>query len=258
MIRKLQAIAIASNTHQSTEVTMHDQSKLSSKNRTTDFGSASRRQVFATAGAALIASTLPRKAAAYPANLQDSPPPIDEGFFFVVPGKNKSGGPDLEADRVFFISSSWLPLFEITDLIAQERTVTITPGTPAVVNWTGHGLQQNAQIRFSGPNLPVNEIDVGQTYKVELIDLGGTPDPNNFNIKKGGTLVNTTMPGSGMITKKGKKEQIVNKFADNWKVMYSEDVSALSPFHIVTNSSGTRVLLPPPGQGETYLAMSII
>jgi hypothetical protein len=102
-------------------------------------------------------------------------------------------------------------------------------------------------------------IVAGQTYKVELIDSGGgNKDPNYFNIKKGNTLVNTTGAGSGTISRKDKKVNIVKNFKNSWKVMYSDDLPDDSGFAVVPNQSRTVVLLPPPGSSETYLAMSIV
>jgi hypothetical protein len=71
----------------------------------------SRRELLAAAGAVATASVAPTpvRATTYPSRPSDVPPTV-EGFFFVVYGT------DADADRIFFLKSSWLPFFELTDL----------------------------------------------------------------------------------------------------------------------------------------------
>jgi hypothetical protein len=215
---------------------------------------ASRRRVIVIAGSAIAASILPRQlAAAYP-TISDEPPP-DEGFFFILPGKN-AGGDDLQGDRVFFISSSWLPLFEVTDHLskkAKKGTVNITAGTPAVVNWTGHGLENDDKVRFSGSGPLPDTIKSGETYFVR------NKSANNFKIAdKSGNLVNTSTPASATATLVKKSETLKHlkgheKGQKNWIVLYSDDINAL----IERNTTAPIIPLPNPPEGKTYLAMSI-
>lgn len=239
---------------------MDDQSELSNAAfPALLLSSASRREIFTAAGAALIVSALPHQAVAYPpaSDLKDSPPPRDEGFFFVIPGKNNSGGNDPDADRLFFISSAWLPLFELTDFLAQPTNVIITMQSPAaLVTWIGHNLTPNEKIKFSNTgNLPP-EIIVGDTYKV----LHKVNDYTFALADKTGQPVNTSINGTGLASKIDRKKGIVgnlNQLKDQkWTVLYSDDVAASMP---VGAAPGNFTALPdPPNSGDTYLAMSIV
>jgi hypothetical protein len=54
--------------------------------------------------------------AAYPSGqLKDIAPPKD-GFFLILDSKNGDSDP-----RIFFLSSSWLPYFEVTDLMIDKN-----------------------------------------------------------------------------------------------------------------------------------------
>jgi len=212
----------------------------------------SRRQVLTVAGSTIVAAVLPSPvASAATAEV----PPLDEGFFLVMPGRKSGGmgGEDPEADRVFFLSASWLPFFEVTDLLSQPTNVDISMNSPAVVSWTNHQLGANEKIRFSGALLP-NPIFAGKIYKrgdevvantsFKLLDSDGNP-------------VNTTEYGSGIATKIGRKSRVVDHFKtkgkkDNWLALYSDEVVD----KLVANTAAPLKTLEPP-DGQTYLAMSI-
>ena len=80
---------------------------------------------------------------------------------------------------------------------AAESDVTITLGTPAVINWAGHGLKAGQPIIFSvdGGALPT-ELVVGQTYYVVA------PAADSFSVaaSPAGTAIATTTAGTGTIT----------------------------------------------------------
>jgi hypothetical protein len=216
----------------------------------------SRRRVIVIAGSAVAASILPRQSARadYPM-LSDTPPP-DEGFFFILPGKKGAADEDREGDRIFFISSSWLPLFEVTDHLsrkAKKGTVNIAAGTPALVTWSGHGLENENKVRFIGSGALPNPMKSGETYFVKQ------KTANNFKIAdKNGTLVNTTDPGTATAIQIKKSETLNNfrsqgKAQKDWLVLYSDDIPGL----IEKNTTAPVVRLPDPPEGKTYLAMSI-
>ena len=92
--------------------------------------------------------------------------PQAEGFFFVIPGKKANGTDDLDGDRVFFISSSWLPFFELTNTLSlAPADVTITPGSPGTVTWVNNDLKHNDGMKFLGTDLP-NPISPDVAYFV--------------------------------------------------------------------------------------------
>lgn len=215
----------------------------------------SRRQVFVTAGSAIMASVLPQLAFALPP-LSDTPP-IDEGFFFVIPGK-KGGSDDPEGDRVFFISSSWLPLFEVTDLLAKSSVsalVTISNTSPAIITWTSHQFGQGDKIRFSGGSLPSTIVE-GQTYFVENIL---TNDTFTITDHKGNT-VNASTVGSTTATKLNGKKKVVDKLKmktkQKWNVFYSDDIAGMLIANPAVANPADVIPVPDPGT-KTYLAMSI-
>lgn len=83
-----------------------------------------RRELLTAAAGAAAALGIPTAASAArptPAPIDPSQPPVTEGFFFVIPappGKSNS----VETSRIFFLKSSWLPYFELTDLISVDLT----------------------------------------------------------------------------------------------------------------------------------------
>jgi hypothetical protein len=83
------------------------QSPHPSPEDTRQYAVPSRRDVLAAAGAALAGSAVSAGTATAAERT--------EGYFFVFAAP-PAGSEDKAADRVFFISSAWLELFEVTDI----------------------------------------------------------------------------------------------------------------------------------------------
>lgn len=80
----------------------------------------------------------------------------------------------------------------------QSTTVTMSSGTPGVVNWTAHGLVANTPVYFGGSGtLPV-ALTAGTTYYVMAAGLGA----NSFQVSatRGGGAINFAQASSGTIT----------------------------------------------------------
>jgi hypothetical protein len=220
----------------------------------------SRREILTIAASTFVTSLFSGKFAAAAPILNDTPP-FDEGFFFVIPGTKQSGGggtvPDPEADRVFFISASWLPYFEVTNILGQPAPVQISqsPSAAADVTWSNHNLSRGKKIKFEGGTLPP-EVIAGEIYKVGTV----TP-PDSFKLlSKINQPVTTTAPGNTTGIKVEKKTDIVQMFKgtmkqETWTALYSDDIAA--GYNLVQNSTGTYKPLDPPTGNDTYLAMSI-
>lgn len=243
---------------------MESDSKFESSGPQPPVESTSRRKIVTAAGTALLVSVLPRQIAlaAYP-TLTDIVPPV-EGFFLIAPGKQGNGTSSDEAgDRIFFISSSWLPYFEVTDALSQPKsaTVEISIGNPAIITWPSHELKDNERLIFSTTgNLP-DGIQENGVYYVKRI--GGSDDTFKIRPRPGGSFVDTTGNQSGTHTARkldrlGEKVRRLSKLKGNlkkqtdWIVLYSDDISE----HLVPNTAAPVVPFPDP-KGNTYLAMSI-
>lgn len=77
--------------------------------------------------------------------------------------------------------------------------VGISNGTPAVISWTGHGLQANAKVVFSTTGTLPAPLTAGTPYFVS--GTGGLV-ANSFSVSltQGGAQINTTSAGSGVHT----------------------------------------------------------
>lgn len=80
--------------------------------------------------------------------------------------------------------------------IADDKIVTISNASPAVVSWTANGLPEGAAVRFSTTFALPDPLVAGTTYYVKN---AGT---NSFNLAatRGGASINTTTAGSGVHT----------------------------------------------------------
>jgi hypothetical protein len=223
--------------------------------------SAVRRSIVTISASALAACVVSPKlvfGASYP-TLQDSAPQVD-GFFFVIPGKDRGGSDDVNGDRVFFISSSWLPYFELTDQLTKASVtepVRIESPGYAVVNWQKHGLGPGTQVMFSnnGPapimagvpyyvRSPITE----DTFQISINQNGNpklsTTDPNPAD------NVATVDPYTG-------KQRVLGKFKskahkENWTVLYSDNIRD----SLVPNTTTQVISLEDP-RDSTYLAMHL-
>lgn len=84
---------------------------------------------------------------------------------------------------------------------SKAATITVTIATPAVVTWTGHGLQEGDPVVFTTTGALPTGITAGTTYYV-----GRSPAANTFNLSTtvanaaAGTFVTTTGAQSGTHT----------------------------------------------------------
>lgn len=83
------------------------------------------------------------------------------------------------------------------DMWSKTATVTIPTASPAVVNWTAHGLLAGCPVRFSAATLPTG-LTLGVTYFVSATGL--TTNAFQISASVGGGSVNVTGAGSGAIT----------------------------------------------------------
>jgi hypothetical protein len=220
--------------------------------------SAVRRSIVAIGGSALAAYLVSPKlafGATYP-DLEDEAPQVD-GFFFVIPGKNKMGSEDVNGDRVFFISSSWLPYFELTDQLTEASlTAPVQIASPngfAEVTWQRHGLSAEAPVKFSsdGPT----GITAGATYYVrsqindDTFQLSATPNGGKLSTTGSAANEATVEPLTG-------KQRVLGKFKrraqKDWSVLYSDDLRGF----LLPNTTTQVIPLEDPREG-TYLAMHV-
>lgn len=97
-----------------------------------------------------------------------------------------------------------------------ENTVTMTIATPAVVSWTGHGLQASDKIKFSTSGALPTGVTAGTTYYV--LATGLATDTFRFSASDGGAAVNTSGSQSGTHT------CIVGDGSASGVVMYGDKV----------------------------------
>jgi hypothetical protein len=231
----------------------------------TELEDLSRRKLLVAGGATIAVTAMSRQAAlaAYPA-LDDVAPPV-EGFFLVVPGKDKDQHDDLAGDRIFFISSAWLPFFELTDVLtqaAQSSVVTISGAVsqPAEIAWSKHGLEENDELQFTTTDKMPAPVTGAKTYYVV------PKNDNVFQISEisGGSAVkitDTTQAGvhkAFRLNRHAGKKSVVKRLkqkssSKDWYVLYSDDIKE----YIVPNQSSAPVVPLPNPQSNTYLAMSI-
>lgn len=85
---------------------------------------------------------------------------------------------------------------ELWTMTMATATVDISIGTPGVITWTAHGLQDGTPIKFSTTGALPTGIVAGTIYYVK------TPLTNTFNIAAtaGGIVINTTGSQSGTQT----------------------------------------------------------
>src|SRR5258707_730833 len=74
-------------------------------------------------------------------------------------------------------------------------TVTITNASPAVVTWTGHGLSNNAVVRFSTQG--AGTLPTGLLFNTAYYVKNATANTFEVSTSPGGASVNTTSSGSG-------------------------------------------------------------
>ena len=223
--------------------------------------SAVRRRILSISASVLAAGVVSPKlvfGAPYPNPLPDSAPQVD-GFFFIIPGKDKADAADVNADRVFFISSSWLPYFELTDQLTKASvtdSVRIDSPGPAVVTWRKHGLGAGAQVTFSN-NGPA-PITTGVTYYIRH-PIGD--DTFQLSITPGGPKLYTTdaSPADNVATVDPYtgKQRVLGKFKgkahqENWTVLYSDNLRD----SLVPNTTTQVIPLEDP-RDSTYLAMHL-
>lgn len=79
-----------------------------------------------------------------------------------------------------------------------ENTVTITIATPAVISWTGHGLQLDDEVVFTTDGALPTGITASTTYYV--ISAGLAADSFRISASAGGAAVNTSGSQSGTHT----------------------------------------------------------
>jgi hypothetical protein len=85
---------------------------------------------------------------------------------------------------------------------SATATVTISQASPAVVSWTGHGLNIGSAVNFTTTGALPSGLSVGTTYYVSAQGFGA----NSFSVSTSvdnalaGTSVNTSSAGSGTYT----------------------------------------------------------
>ncbi len=79
----------------------------------------------------------------------------------------------------------------------QSATVTMSSGSPGVVNWTGHALTANTPVHFSGAGLPA-AVSAGVNYYV--MSTGLTTNAFQISATLGGSAVNFATASTGTIS----------------------------------------------------------
>jgi hypothetical protein len=126
----------------------------------------SRREIISRAIAVLGASTAGISLAASigrAGTIQDTPP-TSEGFFLIAPTKGDKG-----EDRIFFLKSSWLQYFEVTDQFGGSTRDTILKRSRKAdyQKWYvlyGDDLESNNLHLVSQPSVEVPPPPSGGTY----------------------------------------------------------------------------------------------
>jgi hypothetical protein len=84
---------------------------------------------------------------------------------------------------------------DIQGMYRQSGTVTFTGSSPVVVNWTTHGLDTGAVIRFRTTGTMPSGLDTGVNYFI--IKTNFTANSFQVSTSYNGAAVNTTTAGSG-------------------------------------------------------------
>lgn len=81
--------------------------------------------------------------------------------------------------------------------LVSSGTVAISNGSPAVITWNSHGLENGSVVRFTvaGGSLPT-----GLTASTSYYVINATTNTFNVSATSGGTAINTSSAGSGTFT----------------------------------------------------------
>lgn len=145
-----------------------------------------------------------------------------------------------EDQQTFYVSGTQVTLTNGSgwdpDLRGHNRTVTITQASPAVINWTNHGLIVNSKVAFTTTGtLPAPFTTTGSYY---VISDGLSANSFQLSTTRGGAAINTTTAGSGTHTGYGASPYVSgdigtaewgilhtsapNQDNSNWNAIYRE------------------------------------